>query len=184
MFVWFLFCLKRWYLRKCFIYWMCIHIRCIPLQIHTISWLRLKPVKGTLSLHSMFAIDEFKLVGKRLNVSVTDVSIMEICKQVVMVGRNMLFDWRERSIYHKMISCLLQMKKLVRKIHCPQKYLELLITLLRWWDLSPQSWYIGKVLEMDNSDNEVYVSFINMSEVSEVRVQITFKWPQPADEFW
>ena len=44
-----------------------------------------------------------------------------------------------------------------------------------------KSWFVGQVKYIDESEDEVYISFISMTNV---RGKITFRWPQPADEIW
>ena len=41
-------------------------------------------------------------------------------------------------------------------------------------------WYIGQVLEIDNTDGEIHVNFLEASG----KYRYNFKWPQKMDDLW
>lgn len=44
-----------------------------------------------------------------------------------------------------------------------------------------EKWYLGKIMDIDPTDKEIYISFMNTSDL---KGQLTFRWPRNPDELW
>lgn len=150
---------------------------------------KLKAVKGTMNIHSVFPVDENRVATKISSC---------FCDGCFVAGkfRQNCPGWEEHvvrlqddtetpSVYNQesredgvrngmeldgdslyQVEIVFEVGDHVAAIYCDDNQQQNL-------------WFVGQV--KDESDDELYISFMSMTNV---RGNITFRWPQPADEIW